>query len=285
MAELHDICYIRLGCPDLEGMVEFSTKVLGLELYERGDDWAFVRADDKTHNICYHRGELSEEIVGFEVASASVLDEFEQVLKQANVTVSVGTDDDCERRKVDGFIAFKDPSGTCVEVCVGPQHTGRRYFPARDAGITEFGHFGIHACDHEASLAFWTQIMGARVSDSIGAASLLRIDPVHHKLALFPSDKVGIQHINFQVASIDDIMRAWYLFQEIGVPVVFGPGRHPTSTAKFLYFRGPDQRVYEYSSGVKKILDEDSYIPRRFDAKPSSFCMWGSKPQISEFVE
>lgn len=285
MTKLHNICYVRLGCPNLEEMVEFSTKVLGLELYDRGDDWAFLRADDKTHNICYHEGELSEEVVGFEVASASVLDEFGLKLKHAGVMISEGSDKECKKRKVDRFIAFKDPCGTCVELCVGPQHTGTRYFPARDAGITEFGHLGIHASNHEASLAFWTQLMGARVSDSIGAASLLRIDSVHHKIALFPSKQVGIQHINFQVTSIDDIMRSWYHFQEISVPIVFGPGRHPTSTAKFLYFRGPDQRVYEYSSGVKIIQDEDSYVPRRFDGKPSSFCMWGSKPQIPEFLE
>jgi 2,3-dihydroxy-p-cumate/2,3-dihydroxybenzoate 3,4-dioxygenase len=67
------------------------------------------------------------------------------------------------------------------------------------------------------------------------------------------------------------------------VPMVFGPGRHPTSSARFLYFEGPDGMVFEYSSGVREIADELLYRERHlpFDAK--GFCEWGAKPQIKEF--
>jgi 2,3-dihydroxy-p-cumate/2,3-dihydroxybenzoate 3,4-dioxygenase len=114
---------------------------------------------------------------------------------------------------------------------------------------------------------------------------LLRIDEVHHKIALFPSAFPGVQHINHQVAGIDDVMRAFYLLQEKGVRILFGPGRHPTSGAVFLYFVGPDDMIYEYSTGVRLITAEDerTYRPRSFPAIPSSFCMWGSKPDIPEF--
>jgi 2,3-dihydroxy-p-cumate/2,3-dihydroxybenzoate 3,4-dioxygenase len=40
--------------------------------------------------------------------------------------------------------------------------------------------------------------------------------------------------------------------------------------------------VYEYSSGVRNITD-DNYQPRQFPFEPSSFCMWGSRPDIAEF--
>ena len=123
----------------------------------------------------------------------------------------------------------------------------------------------------------------ARVSDRIGAAPLLRIDHSHHRIALFPSQHAGVQHVNHQVEGIDDIMRAYYFLREQGVPIVFGPGRHPTSTAIFLYFAGPDGMVYEYSTGVRSITDEATYEPRQFPFEPASFCMWGSRPDIPEF--
>ena len=41
--------------------------------------------------------------------------------------------------------------------------------------------------------------------------------------------------------------------------------------------------VYEYSTGVRMIEDEASYRPRQFPFEPSSFCMWGSRPDIPEF--
>ncbi|RLA51994.1 MAG: oxidoreductase [Gammaproteobacteria bacterium] len=285
MSELIDLCYARLGCPDLEQMVDFGTRLLGLELYERGDDWVFLRADDRSHNLCLFQGELADETVGFEVDSEARLQKLEESARDRGCEVLIGSDAEAAQRRVNAFVTIVDPSGTRIELAVGPQRTGRRYFPSRDAGITEFGHFGLHASQPEASLQFWTELLGARLSDAIGPAALLRIDDVHHKVALFPSPGVGIQHINFQVASVDDIMRSWYFLQAEGVPIVFGPGRHPTSTAIFLYFRGPDGRVYEYSCGVKVIPDDEAHTPRYFESKPSSFCMWGAKPQIAEFVE
>ena len=111
-------------------------------------------------------------------------------------------------------------------------------------------------------------------SDRIGDAPLLRIDPVHHKIALFPSSRAGVQHVNHQVESVNDVMRAWYFLKEQGVKIVFGPGRHPTSSAIFLYFEGPDGMVYEYSTGVRLIRPEDeaTYMPRQFPFDASSFC-------------
>ncbi|MEX1058457.1 MAG: VOC family protein, partial [Natronospirillum sp.] len=132
---------------------------------------------------------------------------------------------------------------------------------------------------------FWTEIMGARVSDWVGHAPLLRIDEIHHKVALFPSDRPGVQHINHQVESIDDVMRSWYFLNSKQVPIQFGPGRHPTSTAMFLYFEGPDGMVFEYSSGVSSITDEANYLPRQFPFEAAGLCMWGSKPLIKEFKE
>lgn len=282
---LIDICYARLGCPDLEAMVSFATRILGLELYQQGDDWAFLRADDRTHNLCFFKGQLEDEAVGFEVSSEQVLDDLTRSLRERGVKVARGSEAACRARRVNAYLAFTDPSGVNVELCVGAERTGVRYFPSRDAGITEFGHFGLHASRPQESLSFWQEALGVRLSDAIGSAALLRLNDIHHKIALFPSSKSGIQHINFQVKSIDDVMRSWYFLQAQGVPIVFGPGRHPTSTAMFVYFQGPDGRVYEYSSGVKLIDDEETYVPRFFEFKPSSFCMWGAKPQINEFAE
>ncbi len=79
-----------------------------------------------------------------------------------------------------------------------PHHSGRRYFPSRDAGVTGFSHIGLRTLDARRDEAFWTGLLSARVSDRIGEAPLLRIDEVHHKIALFPSSYPGVQHINHQ---------------------------------------------------------------------------------------
>lgn len=94
-----------------------------------------------------------------------------------------------------------------------------------------------------------------RASATASATRRLRIDEVHHTIAMFPSKTAGIQHINHQVESGDNVMRSFHFLNERQVHMVFGPGRHPTSSARFLYFEGPDGMVFEYSSGVRSIAD------------------------------
>jgi 2,3-dihydroxy-p-cumate/2,3-dihydroxybenzoate 3,4-dioxygenase len=283
MINLHDIRYVRLGTANLDETVRFATTVLGLELVRKEGGCVYLRSDDRDHTLVYFAGDPMDHTTAFELERAEDLESAAIALESQGHAVNVGTRDECEQRRVDAFINFRDPSGNSVDLVWRPKHSGRRYFPSRDAGITGFSHVGLRTTDARRDEAFWTNVCNARVSDWIGEAPLLRIDEVHHKIALFPSKHAGIQHINHQVESIDDIMRSYYMLRERGVRIVFGPGRHPTSGARFLYFEGPDGMTYEYSSGVRTITDEESYRPRQFPFEPSGFCMWGARPDIPEF--
>jgi len=106
----------------------------------------------------------------------------------------------------------------------------------------------------------------------------MRVNAIHHTIALVRAPHAGIQHVNHQVQTSDDVLRSFYFLSERRVPIVFGPGRHPTSGARFLYFTGPDGMVFEYSVGVDEVEDEATHRPRQFGFEPTSFCMWGSKP-------
>jgi len=92
-------------------------------------------------------------------------------------------------------------------------------------------------------------------------------------VALFPAERSGRTHINHQVAGIDDVMRSYYLLRENGVHIRFGPGRHPTSGAMFLYFEGPDGMTYEYSTVCAMIDDEVTYQPRKISLQSTSFAL------------
>jgi len=285
MINLWDIRYVRLGTRDLDSATRYSRDAVGLELGAEEPGVRYFRSDDRDHTLVYFEGDPTDHTVGFELRDRAELEAAAAQLDAAHVAVRAGTAGECEQRRVKAFINFKDPTGNSIDLVVQPYHSGRRHFPSRDAGITGFSHVGLCSTDPARDEKFWTEVLSAKVSDRIGGAPLLRIDEVHHKIALFPSKRPGIQHVNHQVASIDDIMRAYYQLKEAGVRIVFGPGRHPTSGACFLYFEGPDGLVYEYSTGVRLITKEQeaSYQPRQFPMANTSFCMWGSKPDIPEF--
>ena len=285
MIDLLDIRYVRLGTRDLAAADRFAREVIGLELAREEAGALYYRSDDRDHTLVYVEGDPQEHRVGFELRDGAALDAAAGQISDLGLAIERGSADACEQRRVHGLVQFTDFTGNQIELVVRPQHSGRRHFPSRDAGITGFSHIGLCSTDAARDEAFWCGQLGARVSDRIGQAALLRIDPVHHKVALFPTTRAGVQHVNHQVAGIDDVMRAWYTLQRMGVKIVFGPGRHPTSGAIFLYFEGPDGMVFEYSTGVRHIAPEDdaTYRPRQFPAVPSSFCMWGSRPDIPEF--
>jgi 2,3-dihydroxy-p-cumate/2,3-dihydroxybenzoate 3,4-dioxygenase len=285
MIDLLDIRYVRLGTRDLVGADRFAREVVGLERVRVEAGAHYYRSDDRDHTLVYFEGDPRDHTLGFELRQPGALQAAAAELSDRGLAVRLGSADAREQRHVQDMIGFTDLTGNRIELVERPHHSGRRYFPSRDAGITGFSHVGLCSTDAPRDEAFWCSVLGARVSDRIGDAALLRIDPVHHKVALFPTTRSGIQHVNHQVASIDDVMRAWYLLCEKGVKIVFGPGRHPTSGAVFLYFEGPDGMVFEYSTGVRCIAPEQeaTYVPRQFPALPSSFCMWGSTPDIPEF--
>lgn len=283
MIQLQSVSYVRLGTADLEGATNFATSCLGLEVSFQTGKSAYFKSDQREHTLCYFEGSPADQTVAFEVGKRSDLEDAAAELERIGHDVQIGTKQEADIRQVHSFIAFKDPTGNRIELVWRPAYSGTRYHGERDAGITGFSHVGLCTTDAARDEAFWTTVCNARVSDRIGDAALLRIDEVHHTIALFPTNRAGIQHINHQVESGDDVMRSYNFLSERQVPMVFGPGRHPTSSARFLYFEGPDGMVYEFSSGVREIADELLYRERQFPFDPKGFCEWGAKPQIKEF--
>lgn len=283
MINLQGVSYVRLGTRDLEGAVRFAVDYLGLEVAEQNRRAGYFKSDTREHTLCYVEGAAADQVVAFEVRDSPDLDAAAAQLERLGYAVRLGRESEASERCVRGFIAFKDPSGNAIELVYRPYHTGRRYRGSRDAGITGFSHVGLCSTDVVRDEAFWTTVCNARVSDRIGDAPLLRIDKVHHAIALFPSNRAGIQHINHQVETGDDVMRSYYFLQARNVRITFGPGRHPTSSARFLYFEGPDGMMFEYSSGVRSIADELLYRERQFPFEATSFCQWGATPQICQF--
>jgi 2,3-dihydroxy-p-cumate/2,3-dihydroxybenzoate 3,4-dioxygenase len=277
MITLTDIAYVRSGVADLDTATRFATDIVGLELATPTElGVAHLRADHRHHCLALVEGASGMISSAFTVADSDALAAAETELGRAGITGRRGSPDEARSRRVREFIGFDDPFGNHIELVSQQETVTRPVEFTRAAGITEFGHFCLDAPDVHEAYRFWSTHFNARVSDWIGdAACLLRIDPVHHKLAVFRGDEPGLCHINFQVASIDDVFRNWHFLVEHGVEIQMGPGRHPQSTAIFLYYLGPEGFTYEYSFGVRRIDDDAAWTPRTFDPDElGSIDMW-----------
>ena len=285
MIDLKDVVYCRLGTTDLAGAEWYAVNILGLEVSERRKGAIYFKSDQRQHTLCYFDGAPEDQTTAFEIGSAQDLHKAGDTLDRLGHGVHYGTRAECEERHVAAFIGFKDPMGNQIEFVLRPDTTARAYHGTRDAGITGFSHVGLCSDNLERDERFWTEVCNARVSDRVGDAPLMRLGTIHHSIALFPFHKPGIQHINHQVGGTDDIQRSFNFVRENQINVTFGPGRHPTSSAEFLYFTGPEGMTFEYSSGVCEIHDEPLWRDRQFHFEPKGFCQWGSAPNIAAFKD
>lgn len=281
MIEITDIAYVRSGSADADAAVKFAVDIVGMQYAGNDNGVHYLRADHRHHCLAFVEGEAGVLSSGLTLKDEAALRNAEQELTTAGIAVVRGTKEEARSRRVKDFIAFDDPWGNRFDLVIGQVHDADVVRFGRQAGINEFGHLCVDAPDVEAAYEWWSTHFNILISDWIGDwAALMRFDPVHHKLAVFKGSKPGLCHINFQVDSIDDVMRSWNFLLEQGVEIEQGPGRHPQSTAIFIYFKGPEGLTYEYSYGVRLIEDDDAWQPRTFDPlHPKSIDMWGGTTQ------
>jgi 2,3-dihydroxy-p-cumate/2,3-dihydroxybenzoate 3,4-dioxygenase len=59
----------------------------------------------------------------------------------------------------------------------------------------------------------------------------MQISGIHYAVALARATKAGIQHINHQVVSKDNVLRSYYFLSSQDVSIVFGP-RPPSDVGR-----------------------------------------------------
>ena len=131
MINLQDIRYVRLGTRDLEGAVDYATKILGLQLVGREGKSAYfrsdtvpVRGDTRDHTLVYFEGDPSDHTIGFDLKDPVEFDTVGAALENAGYGASLANKEDSEKRRARGVIQTRDPSGKTfyqerVQVIVG----------------------------------------------------------------------------------------------------------------------------------------------------------------------
>lgn len=276
------VCYVRLSASELPASARFAADVLGLQrVAEREGEIAF-RSDSRFRTLSFSNGSSDVSSIGIEVWDESSLDEIENRLSQSSFVVRRADANDCQLRYVHSALLAQDGSGNSIDLVVRPTQSGRRYFPSRDAGITQLHGVGMRSTDIGRDLQFWKDL-GAEVSDWVGDITYLRIDGLHHRVALYPAKRRGLLYAAFEVETLDNIMQNSYFMQERQIRIVQGPGREPCSKQMFLHVEGPDGVIFSYVNGMS---ERDPSCPaRQFPLAAESLCEWGSEsndvPELS----
>jgi len=154
--------------------------------------------------------------------------------------------------------------------------------------IGKLGHIVINCADLERSLKFYTEIMGFEVSDiypsdmAPGGMAFLRCGPDHHTIALVGSmdkskrnDNYELNHIAFEVATLDEVLAARAHLEQHKVPVDFD-GRRRAGVQIAVEFRDPDNHRIEIFWGLDQLASGQK-------ARPSEEWKWAHS--LEEAVE
>jgi len=125
----------------------------------------------------------------------------------------------------------------------------------RDRPI-QLSHVVLNSKDADAAERFAVENLGFKVSDRTRHMTFVRCNRKHHCVAYARAGFASLNHIAFELESLEEVMRGIGRLRDAGYPAVWGPGRHGPGNNVFGYFIGPHGGVVEYTAEVSEVGDD-----------------------------
>lgn len=274
------LMYMVLNSPNPSAWDSFLTSTVGLSARDGDADARRYRMDDFDWRIGVDKADAEGiAALGVEYANNGALDACLARLNGAGVSHA----EDADLASVRGvlrLVRVSDPAGHPVELVVGRQlayapfvsPAGVSGFVTGEGGSMGFGHAVIAASDVEASRAFWIDLLGFALTDTmhfkfapdIPSKALYFMhagNNRHHSIALieFPVP-TGLVHFMVEANSIDDVGLFVDRCERDGVVIATKLGRHSNDRMISVYAMTPGGSMVEFGCDGLQI-DWRSWVP------------------------
>ncbi|TCO46728.1 3,4-dihydroxy-9,10-secoandrosta-1,3,5(10)-triene-9,17-dione 4,5-dioxygenase [Actinocrispum wychmicini] len=289
---IRQLGYLRIEATDVPRWREYGLKVLGM-VEGRGThpEALYLRMDDFPARLVIFPGDTDRLAQsGWETANAAELADIRGRLEAAGVPYKEGTAAELADRRVDELISFDDPSGNTLEVFHGAALEHRRVvspyghkFVTADQGL---GHVVLSTHDDAAALAFYRDVLGFKLRDSMrlppqlvgrpadGPPAWLRFfgcNPRHHSLAFLPMPTPsGIVHLMVEVENSDDVGLTLDRALRRKVSLSATLGRHVNDLMLSFYMKTPGGFDVEFGCEGRQV-DDENWIAR----ESTAVSLWG----------
>jgi catechol-2,3-dioxygenase len=164
------------------------------------------------------------------------------------------------------------------------ERSGRAPGVLRDGPVRpkKLGHTVIGTTNLQATMGFFTDGIGFKVSDHIGdKGAFMRCSVDHHNVLAMAAPVAFLHHTSWQVDDIDDIGRgAAAMLEDNPERHVWGLGRHHAGSNFFWYLKDPAGNFSEYYSDMDCIPEDEIWRPEVWDGAKGLF-NWGPPPPPS----
>jgi catechol 2,3-dioxygenase-like lactoylglutathione lyase family enzyme len=144
------------------------------------------------------------------------------------------------------------------------------------------GHAVLGTTDYQASIKFFTDGIGFKISDIVkDQGAFMRCSSDHHNLLVIQAPVNFLHHTSWQVDDIDEVGRGAAAMLD-GHPErhVWGLGRHYAGSNFFWYLKDPAGNFSEYYSDMDCIIDDQLWTPEVLEGARGLF-EWGPPPPPS----
>jgi catechol 2,3-dioxygenase-like lactoylglutathione lyase family enzyme len=271
--------YARIEVPDLQATIDFLEYHVGLQLEQRTDEYAYLRADIEHHSIelisAPERTDGWTTAVGYSVESEEVLEQLQKSVVDAGLEVL-----ELQERQ-QGFcengFAVKDPNGLIIELFTEFQEYAEP--PHIEIRPVDLVHPFIATAKFQETLDFYQNVLHFIPSDHVvGSTTFFRCeDRYHHSLAVQNNKEHYVAHLCFAMKSLDHVMRMRARALYKGAPIASDIVNHSASTSIAFYLHdtrfGPRFELCDRHR-VFTPEEHETHRARRMPADPRNIDVW-----------
>ncbi|QGN49743.1 extradiol ring-cleavage dioxygenase [Micromonospora sp. WMMC415] len=277
----------------------FGADGVGLHVDQLDHDHLRFRLDDHECRLLLQRGPAEDvTTVGWHVDDHEAFDDIVARITTRGVTVEQGHDEEAVLRGAQRLVRFPGPKGLVQELYTTPLTTTAPLrmeasgFVTGDAGM---GHIAITSRRPDAIHRYYDYLLDARLSDfiveTISAVRFrirfLRVNGRHHSVAVANTEglridpiRTAIQHLNTQVATVDDMTASYQRLKQLGFTMALGIGQHTNDKELSYYVRTPSG--FEWEVGWNPItVDEATWEPTTHQG----ISIWGHTPEGQTVID
>jgi 2,3-dihydroxybiphenyl 1,2-dioxygenase len=277
----------------------FGRDAIGMHLDETLTDVMRFRLDDNECRFLLHRGP-GEDVtaLGWQLDDHATFDEVVSRVSRHGVPVATGTAEEAALRGVERLVRFPGPNGLTQEIFTRattsrtPLDIGVSGFVTGNSGM---GHVAITSKRPHQMHGYYHTVFDARLSDFIDETisgmklkiRFLRVNQRHHSVAIAAVNRLPVnpirtrvQHLNIQVADLDDMTTSYQRVKELGFHMALAVGQHTNDKELSYYAMTPSG--FEWEVGWNPIVvDEKTWEP----STHQGISIWGHTPEGQTIID
>ncbi len=285
--------YVLVDSSRLADWKRFALDGIGMAVAENTAGVVALRTDAHARRLIVRNRPNEDVALGWQIDGDAALSTILKRLAARKIPVEEFAGEEAALRGVERVWRFIGPKRQALELFTTPRLEAE---PAKVIGggfVTGprgLGHVAITTLKPDSMVKFWQEIFDAKISDFIEDRisgvnlkfTFLRVNPRHHSIAVGATRGVAmdpfatkIQHLEMQVASLDDVAEAYRRCRALGFKIAMAVGQHTNDRDVSFYAVTPSGFYFEL--GWSSTGDEkgEAWPP----VVHQGISLWGHKPQ------